>query len=72
MFAMYSHIESPTLLFNDWSKYDQLMDETQFRSAVFQRPYQCLDRFSKDKRLDKVTPDVPMGTKETCLQCLLR
>ncbi|KAI0241298.1 E3 ubiquitin-protein ligase [Lamellibrachia satsuma] len=63
---------SPAVLFNDWSDLDQLMDNKEFRSAIFQRPYQCLQRFSTGRSLHKVTPEVPKGTQQECLQCLLR
>ncbi|KAI0227837.1 hypothetical protein LSAT2_021672 [Lamellibrachia satsuma] len=63
---------SPALLFSDWSKHDQLMDEKEFHSAVFQRPFQYLTRFSSGQCLNSVAPQCPEGTPAECLQCLLR
>ncbi|XP_060597648.1 E3 ubiquitin-protein ligase rnf213-alpha-like, partial [Ruditapes philippinarum] len=51
---------------------DQLFDEQQFRSPVFQRTFQYLLRLDQRRQLDDVQPDDPEEDPETCLQTLLR
>jgi len=65
-------VESPVLLFNDWSEFDQLMDEEAYNSDIFQRPYQYLKRFSTGERLEGGTLHATEGAQAECLQCLLR
>ena len=68
----FSRVESPDLLFNDWSEFDQLMDEEAYNSEIFKRPYQYLKRFSTGERLEGATLHATEGTQAECLQCLLR
>ncbi|XP_053396339.1 E3 ubiquitin-protein ligase rnf213-alpha-like isoform X2 [Mercenaria mercenaria] len=51
---------------------DQLFDEKQFRSPVFQRTFQYLLRLDQGRQLDDVHPQAPEGNPQTCLQTLLR
>ncbi|CAG2224295.1 RNF213 [Mytilus edulis] len=56
----------------DYSESDLIFDETEFCSAVFQRPFQYLRRFDEDKELIDVNPEEPEGNKKKCLAILLR
>ncbi|XP_053396342.1 E3 ubiquitin-protein ligase rnf213-alpha-like isoform X2 [Mercenaria mercenaria] len=58
--------------FHDYKDSDQLFDEKQFRSPVFQRTFQYLLRLDEGRQLDDVHPHDAEGTPETCLQTLLR
>ncbi|XP_052808691.1 E3 ubiquitin-protein ligase rnf213-alpha-like isoform X2 [Mya arenaria] len=51
---------------------DQLFDEQQFRSPVFQRTFQYLLRLDQQQTLDSVKPLEPEGDPKTCLDVLLR
>lgn len=59
----------PTIVSSD----DPLMDDEEFRSAAFQRPYQYLTRFHKHVDLDAFTyeGDKVEGSHTECLQVLL-
>ncbi|RVE69573.1 hypothetical protein OJAV_G00079040 [Oryzias javanicus] len=50
---------------------DPLMDEKEFRSEAFQRPYQYLTRFHNHTSLDVFTYQGPEGSHVECLQMLL-
>ncbi|RVE69570.1 hypothetical protein OJAV_G00079000 [Oryzias javanicus] len=50
---------------------DPLMDEKEFRSEAFQRPYQYLTRFHNHTSLDVFTYQGPEGPHVECLQMLL-
>uniref|UniRef100_A0A8C7Y3G1 RING-type E3 ubiquitin transferase n=1 Tax=Oryzias sinensis TaxID=183150 RepID=A0A8C7Y3G1_9TELE len=50
---------------------DPLMDEKEFRSEAFQRPYQYLTRFHNHVDLDVFTYQGPEGSHVECLQMLL-
>ncbi|XP_069558951.1 E3 ubiquitin-protein ligase rnf213-alpha [Brachyistius frenatus] len=53
------------------SKDDPLMDDEEFRSEAFQRPYQYLTRFHNHSDLDVFTYQGVEGTHVECLQMLL-
>ncbi|XP_053396335.1 E3 ubiquitin-protein ligase rnf213-alpha-like isoform X2 [Mercenaria mercenaria] len=57
---------------HDFKESDQLFDEKQFRSSVFQRTFQYLLRLDQRKQLGDVQPYNPEGSPQTCLQTLLR
>lgn len=59
--------EDPTIVSND----DPLMDDEEFRSEAFQRPYQYLTRFHNHINLDVFTYNKVDGTHVECLQMLL-
>ncbi|KAM7386926.1 hypothetical protein PAMA_009514 [Pampus argenteus] len=59
--------EEPTTLSNE----DPLMDDEEFRSAAFQRPYQYLTRFHNHSDLDVFTYQGVEGSHVECLQMLL-
>ncbi|KAL3987051.1 centrosome and spindle pole-associated protein 1 [Sarotherodon galilaeus] len=59
--------EDPTIVSND----DPLMDDEEFRSEAFQRPYQYLTRFHNHINLDVFTYNGVEGTHVECLQMLL-
>lgn len=59
--------EDPTIVSND----DPLMDDEEFRSEAFQRPYQYLTRFHNHINLDVFTYNNVEGTHVECLQMLL-
>nr|XP_046270196.1 E3 ubiquitin-protein ligase rnf213-alpha isoform X2 [Scatophagus argus] len=59
--------EDPTIVSSD----DPLMDDEEFRSAAFQRPYQYLTRFHNHSNLDVFTYQGVEGTHVECLQMLL-
>ncbi|XP_023265809.1 E3 ubiquitin-protein ligase RNF213 [Seriola lalandi dorsalis] len=59
--------EDPTIVSAD----DPLMDDEEFRSAAFQRPYQYLTRFHNHSDLDVFTYQVVEGSHVECLQMLL-
>ena len=48
------------------------MDDVEFQSAVFQRPFQYLQRFAQQKKLRGVEVNVPHGTPEQCITTLLQ
>lgn len=54
------------------SAHDQKMDETEFLSDVFQRPYQYLIRFMASQEYCRVPHNTPEGTYVDCIRCLLR
>ncbi|XP_052807608.1 E3 ubiquitin-protein ligase rnf213-alpha-like isoform X3 [Mya arenaria] len=56
----------------DFMPTDQLFDEKQFRSPVFQRTFQYLLRLDQQLTLDSVNPLEPEGDPKTCLVVLLR
>ncbi|KAG5853539.1 hypothetical protein ANANG_G00027050 [Anguilla anguilla] len=49
---------------------DPLMDDQEFRSEAFQRPYQYLTRFHKGQNLDRFVYKGVEGTHMECLQIL--
>ncbi|XP_041633633.1 E3 ubiquitin-protein ligase rnf213-alpha isoform X2 [Cheilinus undulatus] len=59
--------EDPTLATME----DPLMDDQEFRSAAFQRPYQYLTRFHNGINLDGFTYQGVEGSHVECLQMLL-
>ncbi|XP_022072402.1 E3 ubiquitin-protein ligase rnf213-alpha [Acanthochromis polyacanthus] len=59
--------EDPTIVSND----DPLMDDEEFRSEAFQRPYQYLTRFHNHSDLDVFTYQGVEGSHMECLQMLL-
>ncbi|XP_029997116.1 E3 ubiquitin-protein ligase rnf213-alpha-like isoform X2 [Sphaeramia orbicularis] len=59
--------EDPTIVNNE----DPLMDDVEFRSAAFQRPYQYLKRFHNHIDLDVFTYNGVEGSHVECLQMLL-
>lgn len=59
--------EDPTIVSSD----DPLMDDEEFRSEAFQRPYQYLTRFHNHIDLDVFTYQNVEGTHVECLQMLL-
>ncbi|XP_042247797.1 E3 ubiquitin-protein ligase rnf213-alpha [Thunnus maccoyii] len=59
--------EDPTIVSNE----DPLMDDEEFRSAAFQRPYQYLKRFHNHSDLDVFTYQGVEGSHVECLQMLL-
>ncbi|XP_052808603.1 E3 ubiquitin-protein ligase rnf213-alpha-like isoform X2 [Mya arenaria] len=56
----------------DFMPTDQLFDEQQFRSPVFQRTFQYLLRLDQRKSLESVKPSEPEGDPKTCLNVLLK
>ncbi|XP_052808680.1 E3 ubiquitin-protein ligase rnf213-alpha-like isoform X1 [Mya arenaria] len=56
----------------DFMPNDQLFDEQQFRSPVFQRTFQYLLRLDERKSLESVRPSEAEGDPKTCLDVLLR
>lgn len=52
-------------------EYDQLMDDMEFQSDMFQRPFQYLLRFVQRKELRGIRVNVN-GTPEQCITTLLR
>ncbi|XP_076810018.1 E3 ubiquitin-protein ligase rnf213-alpha-like isoform X2 [Clavelina lepadiformis] len=48
-----------------------LMDEVEFQSETYQRPYQFLHRYSRNESLDKFSYISPTGTPEDCIETLL-
>ncbi|WAR07205.1 R213A-like protein [Mya arenaria] len=56
----------------DFMSTDQLFDEQQFRSPVFQRTFQYLLRLDQRKSLESVKPSEPEGDPKTCLNVLLK
>ncbi|XP_051243364.1 LOW QUALITY PROTEIN: E3 ubiquitin-protein ligase rnf213-alpha-like [Dicentrarchus labrax] len=59
--------EDPTIVSSD----DPLMDDEEFKSAAFQRPYQYLTRFHNHSDLDVFTCQGVEGSHVECLQMLL-
>ncbi|XP_029944702.1 E3 ubiquitin-protein ligase rnf213-alpha-like [Salarias fasciatus] len=59
--------EDPTVVSSD----DPLMDEEEFRSEAFQRPYQYLTRFHNGMDLDAFSYQCVEGSHVECLQMLL-
>ncbi|XP_013865501.1 E3 ubiquitin-protein ligase RNF213 [Austrofundulus limnaeus] len=59
--------EDPTIVSSD----DPLMDDKEFRSEAFQRPYQYLKRFHNHADLDVITFQGVEGSHVECLQMLL-
>ncbi|XP_017280867.1 E3 ubiquitin-protein ligase rnf213-alpha [Kryptolebias marmoratus] len=59
--------EDPTIVSSD----DPLMDDEEFRSEAFQRPYQYLKRFHNHADLDVITYQGVEGSHVECLQMLL-
>lgn len=59
--------EDPTILCSD----DPVMDDQEFRSAAFQRPYQYLTRFYNHADLDVFKYQDVEGSPVECLQMLL-
>ncbi|XP_042360235.1 E3 ubiquitin-protein ligase rnf213-alpha [Plectropomus leopardus] len=59
--------EEPTIVSSD----DPLMDDGEFRSEAFQRPYQYLTRFHNHINLDVFTYKGVEGSHVECLQMLL-
>uniref|UniRef100_A0A8D3BWR0 RING-type E3 ubiquitin transferase n=1 Tax=Scophthalmus maximus TaxID=52904 RepID=A0A8D3BWR0_SCOMX len=59
--------EDPTIVSTD----DPMMDDEEFRSAAFQRPYQYLTRFHNHIDLDVFTYKGVEGSHVECLQMLL-
>ncbi|XP_076810012.1 E3 ubiquitin-protein ligase rnf213-alpha-like isoform X1 [Clavelina lepadiformis] len=49
-----------------------LMDEVEFQSETYQRPYQFLHHYSRSENLDKFSYKSPTGTPEDCIETLLR
>ncbi|XP_077969852.1 E3 ubiquitin-protein ligase rnf213-alpha-like isoform X1 [Styela clava] len=49
-----------------------LMDQKEFESESFQRPYQYLMRYDSHKDLDKYRYQNPSGSKKECIAVLLR
>ncbi|XP_053706651.1 E3 ubiquitin-protein ligase rnf213-alpha isoform X2 [Synchiropus splendidus] len=56
---------------NDVRSEDPLMDDKEFRSEAFQRPYQYLIRFNQRHNLDGFTSKGVEGSHVECLQMLL-
>ncbi|CAG2226872.1 RNF213 [Mytilus edulis] len=56
----------------DYSESDLVFDESEFSSAVFQRPFQYLRKLDEDEELTDVNPEEPEGDKQKCLVVLLR
>ncbi|KAH3735719.1 hypothetical protein DPMN_042254 [Dreissena polymorpha] len=56
----------------DFKMTDQLFDEKKFRSPVFQRTFQYLQRLDSGKVMNDVNPGSPEGDPKSCLQVLLR
>lgn len=59
--------EDPTIVSSD----DPLMDDKEFRSEAFQRPYQYLKQFHNHADLDAMTYQGVEGSHVECLQMLL-
>lgn len=59
--------EDPTVVSSD----DPLMDDEEFRSEAFQRPYQYLKRFHNHADLDAITYQGVEGSHVECLQTFL-
>ncbi|XP_072224665.1 E3 ubiquitin-protein ligase rnf213-alpha [Leuresthes tenuis] len=59
--------EDPTIVSSD----DPLMDDEEFRSEAFQRPYQYLTRFHNHSDLDVFTYQAVEGSHVECLQMFL-
>jgi len=53
-------------------EFDQLMDNIEFQSAVFQRPFQYLLRFAERQKLRGIVADVAYGTPDLCIGTLLQ
>ncbi|KAL3881513.1 hypothetical protein ACJMK2_027945, partial [Sinanodonta woodiana] len=56
----------------DFQKKDQHFDLKEFKSSIFQMPYQYLNRLDQKLRIDNVDPNVATGTPADCLKVLLR
>ncbi|XP_052243691.1 E3 ubiquitin-protein ligase rnf213-alpha-like [Dreissena polymorpha] len=56
----------------DYKMTDQLFDEKQFRSLVFQRTFQYLQRLDTGRSMNDVNPGSPEGDPKLCLHVLLR
>jgi hypothetical protein len=52
--------------------HDQLMDEKEFKSSMFQRPFQYLLQFNANKELANIQSKVVEGTPGECIEVLLR
>ena len=54
--------------------HDQLMDEKEFESSMFQRPFQYLQRFNTDQELRNTQSksNIVEGTPAGCIEVLLR
>jgi len=48
------------------------MDDVEFQSAVFQRPFQYLQRFAQHSKLRGVDVNVARGTPDQCITTLLQ
>jgi len=55
-----------------YTVHDILFDSIEFKSDIFQRPYQYLLRLDASRKLDDVKPTVPEGNRSQCLETLLR
>ena len=53
-------------------QYDQMMDGVEFRSPMFQRPFQYLQRFSRQQELRGIRANDVHGTPQECIQVLLQ
>ena len=51
---------------------DQTIDGAEFRSPMFQRPFQYLQRFNQRQELRGIRADEPHGTPQECIEVLLR
>ncbi|CAC5422256.1 RNF213 [Mytilus coruscus] len=56
----------------DYHESDLVFDETEFTSAVFQRPFQYLRRLDEEEELADINLEEPEGDKQKCLVVLLR
>ena len=54
------------------NKYVLKMDQHQFESDLFQRPFQYLQRYSNNENLDSFTFAVPEGSPAQCIGALLK
>lgn len=52
--------------------YDQTMDEIEFKSSMFQRPFQYLERFNNRLELRGIKSDNVHGTPAECIEVLLQ
>jgi len=52
--------------------YDQRMDDKEFQSREFQRPFQYLLRFARRQELRGIEVNEAHGTAEQCIETLLQ
>ena len=54
------------------SPHDQLIDDTEFQSQMFQRPFKYLQRFTVKQEGQVIPADTPAGNQLQCIESFLR